>query len=143
VDARQSQRLRATGTLMSLLRSPDFRAALQHPDDVLAHEVIVALHDDSLQYVCGRVHAAGGAAVVAVDLAPENDHFRLVTMEVSDRPKPREPAADDLGPIDGGSPISLALEYMDQARLKTMSWRLTCPDLTLEVVDSGDVPACA
>jgi hypothetical protein len=127
---------------MSLLRSPDFRAGLRHPDDVLAHEVIVALEDDSLRYVCGRVGAVGGSAAVAV-YKPESDQFRLVTMDVSDRPKAREPAGEDLGPIEGGSPISLALEYMDQARLKTMCWRLTSPDCMLEVVDSGDVPVCA
>ncbi len=126
---------------MSFLRSPDFRAGLQHPDDVLAHEVVVALGDDDLRYVCKRVCAVGGSAVVAV-YKPESDQFRLVTMDVSDHPKAREPTAEDLGPIDGGSPISLALEYMDQARLKTMSWRLTSPDCMLEVVDSGDVPAC-
>jgi len=127
---------------MSLLRSPDFRAALRHPDDVLAHEVIVALDDDSLRYVCKRVHAAGGSAVVAVYVNPVTSQFRLVTMEVSDHPKIGGSAAEYLGPIDGGSPISLALEYMDQARLKTMSWRLTSPDCMLEVVDSGDVPVC-
>ena len=141
MDARQSQRLRATGTLMSLLHSPDFRTGLRHPGDVLAHEVVVALGDDNLRYVCERVCAVGGSAVVAV-YKPENNQFRLVTMDVSDHPKAREPAAEDLGPIDGGSPISLALEYMDQARLKTMFWRLTSPDCMLEVVDSGDVPVC-
>jgi hypothetical protein len=124
---------------MSLLRSPDFRAALQHPDDVSAHEVIVTLPDDTLRYVCERVYAAGGAAVVAVDYREDNQ-FRLVTMGVSDHPRTCEPGAEDLGSIDGGSSISLALEYMDQARLKTMCWRLTSPDWTLEVMDSGDTP---
>jgi hypothetical protein len=125
---------------MSLLRSPDFRSALRHPDDLLKHEVVVALGDDSLRYVSERVCAVGGAAIVAVD-QPERSQFRLVTMEVGDPPKSRLPV-EDLGPINGGSPISLALEYMDRARLKTMCWRLTSPDCMLEVVDSGDVPLC-
>lgn len=142
MDARQGQRLRATKALMSLLRSPDFRAALRHPDDGTAHEVIVALPDDTLRYVCERVYTVGGAAVVAVGYT-EDSQFRLVTIEVSDHPKLCGPEVDDLGSIDGGSPISLALEYMDQARLKTMCWRLTSPDLTLEVVDSGDTPVPA
>jgi hypothetical protein len=127
---------------MSLLRSPDYRAALRHPDDVLTHEVIVALSDDTLRYVSERVHAAGGSAVVAVDY-PKDSQFRLVTIGVSDHPKACGPEDEDLGSIDGRSSISLALEYMDQARLKTMCWRLTSPDWMLEVVDSGDTPVIA
>jgi hypothetical protein len=145
VDARQSRRVQATGALMSLLRSPDVRAKLRHPYDQREHEVIVALPDDNLRYVCERVHAVGGSATVAVCVAPEGNQFHLVTMDVSNRPaQRREPCDDHLGIINGESPVSFALEYMDQARLKTMSFHMKSPDYTLDVVDSGDVaPVCA
>jgi hypothetical protein len=144
VDARQSLRVQATGVLMSLLRSPDVRLSMRHPEDQNKHQVVVALADDTLRYVCGRVHAVGGAGTVAVCLNLEENQFRLVTMDVTNRPaKKLASCEDDLGVINGESPVSLALEYMDQARLKSMSWRLESPDCTLEVVDSGDVaPVC-
>lgn len=141
MDGKQRRRASAAAALMSLLRSADVRNSLRHPADLREHHVVVALDDDDLRYICERVHASGGSATVAVAMSAPERHFRLITMDVSPYGADREhrPADDDLGRIDGGSPVSMALEYMENARLRTMSWHLTSPDCTLEVVDSGAV----
>ena len=129
IDERRKEASRHLAKMTTIY---DFRRSLDGAKSGDEIRVIVALPDDSVEYVTGCLRDAGGlAAVVCVDLPSKR--IALATVQQSVRPR----EATD-GPVHVASEIGLLFEYMRTADLKSMNFHLTSGDARVDLIDSGD-----